>query len=95
MEKWHKNHLKNFISIDKFTIKKINLRKLQVGPVKPVAHKHSAMVNATCLQVPPFKHVFVEQTEAKYFSYNSQNKNYLFFLLHSQRAPAKPVGQIH
>jgi hypothetical protein len=68
MEKSYKNHLKYFISIKIFLSTKPNIRKLQVGPVKPNAHKHSAIVGAICLQVPPFKHVFVEQTESKSFS---------------------------
>jgi len=73
-----------------------NIRKLQVGPVKPVAHKHSAIVEAVCRQVPPFKHVFIEQTEPiNIFLIFIQYKNNIFFLLHSHRAPAKSLGQIH
>ncbi len=64
MENWRKNHLKYLVSVD-IGRSKLNLRKLQVGPVKPFVHKHSAIVEAVCLQVPPFKQSFVEQTEAK------------------------------
>jgi len=69
MENWHKNHLKYFISVPNLLSKRQspNIRKLQVGPVKPVAHKHSTIVAAVCLQVAPFKHVSVEQTKAKYY----------------------------
>ncbi len=74
--------------------KKINIRKLQVDPVKPLAHKHSAIVGAVCLQVPPFAHELLEQTEAKEYFYIIKKNNF-FLLLQSQRAPAKPVGQVH
>lgn len=42
-----------------------NVRKAQVGPVKPFAHKHSTMVGAVCRQVPPLRHVVLEQIAAK------------------------------
>ena len=43
-----------------------NIRNPHVGPVKPSGHRHSAIVAAICLHVPPFEQVVIEQTEAKY-----------------------------
>ena len=42
-----------------------NLRKAQVEPENPSEHKHSTIVVAVCRQVPPFRHVLVEQIDAK------------------------------
>lgn len=77
------------------SIDRDNLRRLQVGPVKPVWHMHSAIVGPVCRQVPPFWHVFAEQTETTKQLFHLYHIRFNILLLHSHRGPAKPVGHKH